>query len=55
MKVKYVSKKLNIPFAIVSYTPYIVYSLNNESKICQQKVEYTFPYSSNNYANKKSC
>ena len=32
----------------------IVYSLNNETKICQQKVEYTFPYSSNNYANKKS-
>ena len=34
-------------------TPRIVYSLNNETKICQQKIEYTFSYSSNNYANKR--
>ena len=40
---------------MICYTiPSIVYSLNNETKICQQKVECTFPYSSNNYANKKS-
>ena len=40
---------------MICYTiPSIVYSLNNETKICQQKVEYTFPYSSNNYANKES-
>ena len=36
-----------------SYTiPCIVYSLNNETKICLQKIESTFSYSHNNYANK---
>ena len=34
--------------------PFIVYSLNSETKICQQKIEYTFSYSSKNDANKRN-
>ena len=34
--------------------PCIVYSLNNETKICQQIIEYAFSDCGNNYANKSS-
>ena len=33
--------------------PFIEYSVNNETKIRQQKIEYTFSDSGNNYANKQ--
>ena len=33
--------------------PCTVYSLDNETKICQQKIQYTFSYSTNNYASKQ--
>ena len=31
----------------------IVYSLNIETEICQQKIEYGFSYSAKSYANKQ--
>ena len=33
--------------------PLIEYSLNNETTINQQKIEYAFTFSGNNYANKQ--
>ena len=33
--------------------PRIVYSLDNETKVCLLKIEYTFSYSNKNYANKQ--
>ena len=32
--------------------PFIEYSLSNEIEICEQKIEYAFSCSGNNYANK---